>query len=85
MEQKESRRQQEITFDYLVGADGSHSLVRRHLGLASNRMGIGINYQISGDLQRMEWHLNSRFSGTAMDGSFPMAIPSPLAPMFLKT
>ncbi len=73
IEQKESRRQQEITFDYLVGADGSHSLVRKHLGLASTRMGIGINYQISGDLQRMEWHLNGRFFGNGYGWIFPHA------------
>ena len=71
VEQKEGRRQQEITFDHLVGADGSTSLVRRHLGLASNRMGIGINYQISGDLQRMEWHLNSHFFRNGYGWIFP--------------
>lgn len=71
MEQKESRRQQEITFDHLVGADGSNSLVRRHLGLVSNKMGVGINYQISGDLQRMEWHLNSHFFRNGYGWIFP--------------
>ncbi len=71
MEQKGSRKQQEITFDYLVGADGSNSLVRRHLGLASKRMGIGINYQINGDLQRMEWHLNSHFFKNGYGWIFP--------------
>ncbi|MBU0663197.1 MAG: NAD(P)/FAD-dependent oxidoreductase [Proteobacteria bacterium] len=71
IKQKESGRQQEITFDYLVGADGSSSLVRRHLGLTSNRMGVGINYQISGDLQQMEWHLNSRFFRNGYGWIFP--------------
>ncbi len=52
----------QVTFDYLVGADGSNSLVRRHLALPSERMGIGINYQIPGQRDRMEWHLdNSSF------------------------
>jgi menaquinone-9 beta-reductase len=51
-----------VTFDYLVGADGSNSMVRRHLALPSERMGIGINYQIPGQGDRMEWHLdNSSF------------------------
>jgi geranylgeranyl reductase len=71
MEQKESRKEQKITFDYLVGADGSNSLVRRHLGLVSKRMGIGINYQIRGDLQRMEWHLNCRFFRNGYGWIFP--------------
>lgn len=71
IEQKESRKQQKITFDYLVGADGSNSLVRRHLGLSSNKMGIGINYQINGDLQKMEWHLNSKFFSNGYGWIFP--------------
>ena len=71
IEEKESRKRQEISFDYLVGSDGSNSLVRRHLGLASNKMGIGINYQISGDLQKMEWHLNSRFFRNGYGWIFP--------------
>ena len=71
IEEKESGNQQKIDFDYLVGADGSSSLVRRHLGLASSRMGVGINYQISGDLQKMEWHLNSRFFRNGYGWIFP--------------
>ncbi|MBU4236614.1 MAG: NAD(P)/FAD-dependent oxidoreductase [Proteobacteria bacterium] len=71
IEQKKSRKQQEITFDYLVGADGSNSLVRRQLGLVSTRMGIGINYQIGGDLQQMEWHMNSHFFRNGYGWIFP--------------
>ncbi len=48
------------TFGTLVGADGSSSLVRRHLGLPVQAMGIGINYQVHGHYPRMEWHLDSR-------------------------
>ncbi|MEK6201380.1 MAG: NAD(P)/FAD-dependent oxidoreductase [Desulfobulbaceae bacterium] len=71
IEQKESRKQQELTFDYLVGADGSSSLVRRHLGLSSNKMGIGINFQINGDLRKMEWHLNNKFFSNGYGWIFP--------------
>lgn len=71
MEQKEGGNRQEVSFDHLVGADGSQSLVRRHLGLASNRVGIGINYQISGDLSKMEWHLDSRFFRNGYGWIFP--------------
>jgi menaquinone-9 beta-reductase len=71
VEEKESREQQEISFEYLVGADGSNSLVRKHLGLMSNKMGIGINFQISGDLDEMEWHLNSRFFKNGYGWIFP--------------
>lgn len=71
IEQKASRARQEITFDYLVGADGSNSLVRKHLRLASNKMGIGINYQISGDLPQMEWHLDNKFFRNGYGWIFP--------------
>jgi len=71
IEEKEGRRRQRITCDHLVGADGSSSMVRRHLGLASNRIGIGINYQIGGDLPDMEWHLDSRFFGNGYGWIFP--------------
>ena len=71
IEQKDGRRQQDITFDHLVGADGSSSLVRRHVGLTSTRVGIGINYQISGDLVDMEWHLNNRYFGNGYGWIFP--------------
>jgi len=71
MEQKAFRQQRNLTFDHLVGADGSSSLVRRHLGLATTRVGIGINYQISGDLADMEWHLNNRYFGNGYGWIFP--------------
>ncbi|MDD3814328.1 MAG: NAD(P)/FAD-dependent oxidoreductase [Desulfocapsaceae bacterium] len=71
IEQNEDRKQQEITFDYLVGADGSNSLVRKQLGLMSGRIGFGINYQISGDLQQMEWHMNSHFFRNGYGWIFP--------------
>jgi len=71
IEEKEGRRQQKITCDHLVGADGSSSMVRRHLGLGSTKIGIGINYQIKGDLPDMEWHLNSRFFGNGYGWIFP--------------
>jgi geranylgeranyl reductase len=71
VEEKESRKKQKISFDYLVGADGSNSLVRRHLGLTNDKMGIGINYQISGDVEKMEWHLNSRFFRNGYGWIFP--------------
>jgi len=60
-----------ITFDYLVGADGSRSLVRRFLGLPTERLGIGINYQIPRYLHDMEWHLNREYFGNGYGWIFP--------------
>jgi len=71
IEEKAGRRQQRIAWDYLIGADGSGSMVRRYLGVATNRTGIGINYQIDGDLPDMEWHLNSRLFGNGYGWIFP--------------
>jgi len=33
-----------IFFEYLVGADGSNSLVRKYLGLKTNKYGVGVQY-----------------------------------------
>lgn len=71
VQDRTSGQKEEITFDYLVGADGSSSLVRRHLGLRSRRLGIGINYQIPGNLQQMEWHLNNHLFGNGYAWIFP--------------
>lgn len=65
--------QEEISFDYLVGADGSASLVRRHLRLVSKHLGIGINYQIPGSSPQMEWHLNNRLFKNGYAWIFPHA------------
>lgn len=63
--------QDTIHFDNLVGADGSSSLVRRHLGMPSEQLGIGINYQLPGDVSRMEWHLDNRLFGNGYAWIFP--------------
>lgn len=60
-----------LGFDHLVGADGSSSLVRRHLGIPSAKMGVGINFQIPGDYARMEWHLNTETFGRGYGWIFP--------------
>ncbi len=73
IQDRDSGESEEISFTCLVGADGSSSLVRRHLGLESTHLGIGINYQISGNLPKMEWHLNNRLFGNGYAWIFPHA------------
>jgi geranylgeranyl reductase len=85
IEQKGSRSRQEITFDYLVGGDGSNSRVRKYLGLASNKMGIGINYQINGDLPEMEWHLAPQFFGNGYGWIFPHGDTVSIGAYVIKT
>lgn len=71
VEDRASGKNEKISFTCLVGADGSSSLVRRHLGLKSTQLGIGINYQIPGNLPKMEWHLNNRLFGNGYAWVFP--------------
>lgn len=62
---------QQVSFDHLIGADGSTSLVRRYLNLPVSRMGVGINYQIPGQHATMEWHLNSDYFKNGYGWIFP--------------
>ena len=60
-----------LTFSYLVGADGSSSFVRRHLGLPVEALGIGITYQIPGEFPEMQWHLSSSLFANGYAWVFP--------------
>ena len=57
-----------FTFDFLVGADGANSFVRRHLGLSVKKKLVSLQYKIPGKYQEaIEIHLNSShfYSGYA--------------------
>ena len=60
-----------FTCTYLVGADGSSSLVRRSLRLAVAAAGVGITYQIPGNFPEMEWHLNPSLFANGYSWVFP--------------
>lgn len=62
-----------FAFDFLVGADGANSLVRRHLGLPVENMGIGIQYHIPTSLPDMVWHLDPGHFNTGYCWIFPQA------------
>ena len=54
---------QEIKFNYLVGADGSNSTVRRSLGIKTRKMLITLQYVIPQKIQNfkeMEYFFNSK-------------------------
>ena len=55
----------------LVGADGANSLVRQHLGLPAEARGIGINFQVPGTAENMEWHLSAKSFGCGYAWIFP--------------
>ena len=58
---------QKIEFDYLVGADGSNSVVRRFLGIKTKKMIITLQYIIPQNIQRfkkLEYFFDSKiFNG----------------------
>jgi len=58
-------------FRYLVGADGSSSLVRKYLRLPADRMGVGIHFQVPGEFKHMEWHLNDALFRNGYSWVFP--------------
>jgi geranylgeranyl reductase len=60
-----------LGWDRLVGADGSSSLVRRHLKLPTEKMGVGMNYQAPGVYEHMEWHLNTTIFRNGYGWVFP--------------
>jgi geranylgeranyl reductase len=61
----------DFSYRFLVGADGSSSIVRKHIGLASERVGVGIHFQVPGNFARMEWHLNNALFNNGYSWIFP--------------
>ncbi|MCB2181990.1 MAG: NAD(P)/FAD-dependent oxidoreductase [Desulfobulbaceae bacterium] len=59
------------TFRYLVGADGSNSLVRRTLNIPTKRIGVGVHYQVPGNFPKMIWHLDPDLFKTGYAWVFP--------------
>ncbi len=63
--------EQLFEYQYLIGADGSNSMVRKYLRLDTRYMGIGIHYQVPGQFNNMEWHLNTKQFGNGYCWIFP--------------
>lgn len=59
------------TFQNLVGADGSNSLVRRFLKIPSTAVGVGVQYLVPGKFSKMEWHFNPKKFGSGYAWIFP--------------
>ncbi len=66
-----NKKTKKIRFRYLVGADGSNSIVRKYLNIPSVHMGVGINYQLPGDFKKMEWFFDSSLFGNGYSWIFP--------------
>ncbi|MBN2180211.1 MAG: NAD(P)/FAD-dependent oxidoreductase [Deltaproteobacteria bacterium] len=59
-----------FSFRYLVGADGSASLVRKHLGLG-RRVSIGLCCDVEKVHEGFVWYVNPRELGTSYIWEFP--------------
>ncbi|MEN8190371.1 MAG: NAD(P)/FAD-dependent oxidoreductase [Thermodesulfobacteriota bacterium] len=69
--EKNSGRKRTVTWQHLVGADGSTSMVRTFLGLRISDYGIGINYQVPIVRKKMEWHLDHKLFHSGYAWVFP--------------
>jgi len=59
------------SFQYLVGADGSNSMVRRFLKVPAVSQGTGIHYRVPGHFTRMEWHFQPNQFNSGYAWIFP--------------
>lgn len=60
-----------LAYRYLVGADGSSSIVRKFLNLPINHVGVGIQYQVPGNFSEMEWHFSPEIFHSGYAWIFP--------------
>jgi geranylgeranyl reductase len=61
----------DFKYRYLIGADGSSSMVRKYLKLSTVKVGVGIHFQVPGIFERMEWHLNDSYFNNGYGWIFP--------------
>lgn len=61
----------EVGFDYLIGADGSLSLVRRHLGLPTKKVLTSMHYLVPRSFESLEVFLNPDLFGFGYAWIFP--------------
>lgn len=58
-------------YQYLIGADGSNSIVRKYLRLPTEKVGVGIHFMAPGNFENMEWHLNNALFRNGYGWIFP--------------
>jgi geranylgeranyl reductase len=62
---------EKIKFHYLVGADGSNSIVRRHLGLKTKKLGVAFQYLVPKIYPDFEIYFNSKLFSYWYSWIFP--------------
>lgn len=60
-----------LKFKFLVGADGSSSIIRKYLNLTSDKLEIAIQYIIPKRFENFEIYLDDKFFGTGYLWIFP--------------
>jgi len=58
-------------FKYLIGADGSASVVRKHLNLPAEKIGMGLEYFISKKYDNFELFMDDKLFGSGYAWIFP--------------
>lgn len=61
----------EIAFKHLVGADGSLSIVRKYLGLKTDKKGIAFHYLVNKNFNDLEFFLDAKLFSTGYAWIFP--------------
>lgn len=62
---------QEFNFDYLIGADGANSVVRKSLGISTKDFLVAFQYMISGNYENIEIYLDLKKFGATYVWIFP--------------
>ncbi len=66
-----TQQEHKIGYTYLVGADGSSSMVRRYLGIPTVYQGLGLHFILPGTCEKMEWHLDEAIFANGYGWVFP--------------
>lgn len=61
----------EFNFDYLIGADGANSIVRKNLGISTKKFLVAFQYMIPGNYENIEIHLDLKKFGATYVWIFP--------------
>lgn len=66
-----TNKNEKINYSFLVGADGSNSLVRKYLKLNTEKQNIAIHYLIDGEKKDLEIYYNSKLFNSWYAWIFP--------------
>jgi geranylgeranyl reductase len=62
---------EKVSFKFLIGADGSNSIVRKYLRLKSDKIAVAMEYEIKGNFKDLEVVFNKKMFGSLYAWVFP--------------